>query len=186
VEWTLPSGAARDVVGNDVRGVLDDNIRPRGPDAAAPDFAEEDVVAGVEVVRQCGAVSARPTSASGRAGSGVSLFLTVRYALECVQRLAQRLLTPLRLSGAQLASNECGVFLERKYDTSYATFVVCNVSHALLLSTQQPSSFSRSAPTRFATGTRTCSIASRSRIVTASSSSVSKSTVTQYGVPISS
>ena len=35
-------------------------------------------------------------------------------------------------------------------------------------------------------GTRTCSMLSRSRMVTAWSSSVSKSTVTQSGVPISS
>ncbi len=47
-------------------------------------------------------------------------------------------------------------------------------------------SLSRSASTRFAIGTRTCAMLSRSRIVTASSVSVSKSTVTHSGVPISS
>src|SRR5437773_12346945 len=44
------------------------------------------------------------------------------------------------------------------------------------------SSFSRRTATRLAIGTRLCSIESRSRIVTASSSSVSKSMVTAYGV----
>ena len=39
---------------------------------------------------------------------------------------------------------------------------------------------------RSASGTRTCSVVSRSRMVTASSSSDSKSTVTHNGVPISS
>ncbi len=47
-------------------------------------------------------------------------------------------------------------------------------------------SFSRRASTRLAMGTRTCAMLSRSRIVTASSVSVSKSTVTHSGVPISS
>ncbi len=47
-------------------------------------------------------------------------------------------------------------------------------------------SFSRSASTSPAMGTRTCDMLSRSRIVTASSLSVSKSTVTHSGVPISS
>ncbi len=44
----------------------------------------------------------------------------------------------------------------------------------------------RSSPRRSASGTRTCSVVSRSRTVTASSSSESKSTVTHHGVPISS
>ena len=44
----------------------------------------------------------------------------------------------------------------------------------------------RSSATRSAIGTRTCSVVSRSRTVTASSSRESKSTVTHHGVPISS
>ena len=45
---------------------------------------------------------------------------------------------------------------------------------------------SRRYPTSSSMGTRSCSIESRSRTVTAWSSSESKSTVTQYGVPSSS
>ena len=45
---------------------------------------------------------------------------------------------------------------------------------------------SRSSPTRRSSGTRSCAIESRSRTVTARSSSVSKSIVTHNGVPISS
>lgn len=52
--------------------------------------------------------------------------------------------------------------------------------------TYPPCSFSRSASTSPAMGTRTCSMLSRSRMVTAWSSSVSKSIVTHSGVPISS
>ena len=44
----------------------------------------------------------------------------------------------------------------------------------------------RSSSTRPSMGTRTCSVLSRSRTVTASSSSESKSTVTHHGVPTSS
>jgi len=47
-------------------------------------------------------------------------------------------------------------------------------------------SLSRRWPRIWSTDTRTCSIESRSRTVTAPSSSESTSTVTQYGVPISS
>ncbi len=56
----------------------------------------------------------------------------------------------------------------------------------------QKSIFSSSQDRNWAMGTRTCSMVSRSRMVTASSPAfsasptVSKSTVTQYGVPISS
>ena len=44
----------------------------------------------------------------------------------------------------------------------------------------------RSSLSKSAMGTRTCSVVSRSRTVTASSSSESKSTVTHHGVPTSS
>ena len=51
---------------------------------------------------------------------------------------------------------------------------------------QQPGRRAPSQAGTSASGTRSCVMESRSRTVTASSSSVSKSTVTQYGVPISS
>ena len=54
------------------------------------------------------------------------------------------------------------------------------------LSPCHPTNRVRSSSTNLSTGTRCCCMVSRSRMVTAWSSRVSKSTVTQRGVPISS
>ena len=51
---------------------------------------------------------------------------------------------------------------------------------------QAPTRRAASQPSTWSRATRSCAIVSRSRIVTAWSSRVSKSTVMQYGVPISS
>ena len=64
------------------------------------------------------------------------------------------------------------------------------ISYQIDVLTAQPDGgdYSRAASqdVTWSSGMRSCAIVSRSRIVTASSSSVSKSTVMQYGVPISS